>query len=91
LKINILAPMALISDDRIYGVINNLQTQFFVGAEMEQEPIRCWVRLRPGECHNFQLCVTAKELSGRSTSLVPDAISYKQAAIHRPASIVSLA
>jgi len=39
--------MALISDDRIYGVFNNLQTRFFVGAEMEQEPIRCWVRWQP--------------------------------------------
>ena len=38
--------MALISDDRIYGVFNNLQTRFFVGAEMEQDPIRCWVRRR---------------------------------------------
>jgi hypothetical protein len=73
LEINTLAPMALISDDRIYGVFNNLQTRFFVGAEMEQKSIPCCVCWRPGECHNFQLRITATELSRRSTSLKKNA------------------
>ncbi len=66
LKINNLAPMELISDDRIYGVFNNLQSPFFVGAELEQEPFYSSIRRLSANAINSSFASQQWELWRRS-------------------------